>query len=101
MPQNSNDGGFFSPIIFDKVLISQTGDNQTSTRVLTGSAVNNFFADGTSYQTAFAQLVATAYLDGVALVSQPTFVWESSNPAVCSVDQAGNCTRVTSNQNHV
>jgi len=89
------DGGFISPVFFDKVVLTQVGDNGTSTRVLTGQAVGGFYADGTSYETVFAQLVATAYLRGVSLNPQPEFVWESSNPDVCSVDQNGNCNRVT------
>jgi hypothetical protein len=48
-------------------------------------------------QVTLPQLTATAYLDAVALDPQPGFLWESSNPGVCAVDQNGNCTRVVNN----
>lgn len=93
-PQNSTDGGFTSPVLFDKVVVSQTGDNGTSTRVMTGNAVGGYFADGTTYETTLAQLTAQAFLKGV-LVAGISFHWYSSNPDVCAVDKNGNCMRVT------
>ena len=86
-----------SNITIDKVVI--TTINQTTARTMTGNAVGNYYPDGSAYQTTVPQLVATAYLKGVALNPQPRFLWESSNPCCCSVDQNGNCTRVTSIQN--
>jgi hypothetical protein len=94
-----NAGAFISPMFFDKVTITQVGGNGASTRCMTGNAVGGFYPDGSAYQTSVPQLIATAYLKGIALNPQPAFQWESSNPCVCAVDQNGNVTRVTSNQN--
>jgi|ERR1035441_4456185 hypothetical protein len=89
---HSNDGYNYSSLPkFDTVVISMTGDNQTSTRVLTGQSVGNVYYDGTSFQTTFAQLSAQAFLKGAPVAA--TFLWESSNPAVCSCDQTGLCRR--------
>ena len=93
---HSNDGYNYSSLpLWDRIVITQVGDNQTSSRVMTGNAVGGYFADGTTYETTLAQLSAVAYLKGVEVSPQPDFKWYSSNPDVCAVDDNGNCTRIT------
>jgi hypothetical protein len=75
-------------IFFDKVVI--TSENDTTSLVMLGGGSNG----GVVQQDSLPRLTAIAYLEGVALDPQPGFHWESSNPCVCAVDQAGNCTRV-------
>jgi hypothetical protein len=98
MAQDHSNDGFFttSNPIFDKVTITQTGDNGGSTRALTGNAVGGFYADGSSYQVTFATLSATATLKGVPAVPQPQFHFYSSNPNVIAIGlTSGIATRKT------
>lgn len=92
-----------SSIFFDQVIV--TSEDSTTSRVMLGApvgglnegvttAAQGLLVPSVAPQTTLPQLIATAYLSGVALDPQPSFKWESSNPGVCAVDQNGNCTRV-------
>jgi hypothetical protein len=92
-----------STIFFDQVIVMS--EDSTASRVMLGAPVGGLnegvttasqglLVPSVAPQVTLPQLTATAYLDGVALDPQPSFKWESSNPGVCAVDQAGNCSRV-------
>ncbi len=92
-----------STIFFDTVIV--TSEDSTTSRVMLGGSVSNL-NDGVTtaqqgllvpsggQQNSLPQLTATAYLQD-EVVEGISFLWESSNPCVCVVDQNGNCTRVT------
>ncbi|HEY1659983.1 MAG TPA: hypothetical protein VGG14_16640 [Candidatus Sulfotelmatobacter sp.] len=94
-------------IFFDTVKV--TSQDSTTSRVMLGvpvgglnegvtTAQQGLLVPSVAPQTSLPQLTATAYLNGVPLSPQPNFLWESSNPCCCAVDQNGNCTRVSNPQ---